>query len=150
VQGIPSASNAKSDIHAVYHHLLREHTLSPGDVVLYGQSVGSGPTVSVWWDPASHQLLTTGNDREVTLNMVTSALVHQTLCHNLSCLPLVCTMVPCAHDAMPWSVMQAWLAAKEPKLAGVILHSPILSGMRVLYPGVHHSTCMSQPPDGCS
>lgn len=31
---------------------------------------------------------------------------------------------------------QAWLASQEPDLAGVVLHSPLLSGVRVLSPGL--------------
>lgn len=32
--------------------------------------------------------------------------------------------------------MQAWLASHTKGLAGVVLHSPLLSGMRVLSPGL--------------
>jgi hypothetical protein len=32
--------------------------------------------------------------------------------------------------------MQVWLAAQQPGIAGVILHSPLLSGVRVLNPNL--------------
>eukprot|EP00884_Botryococcus_braunii_P006119 jgi/Botrbrau1/15508/Bobra.0225s0001.3 len=63
--GKPSVENTLADIDAVYEWL-RNQGADPSDIVLYGQSVGSGPT--------------------------------------------------------------GYLAAKEPRLAGVILHSPLASG----------------------
>lgn len=72
--GLPTVGNTIADIEAVYECLLTEFGLSPGNIVLYGQSVGTGPTVA--------------------------------------------------------------LAAKVPELAGAILHSPLLSGIRVLSPGL--------------
>ena len=68
--GLPGASAALESIQAVYQCLLERFGTRPADVVLYGQSVGSGPT--------------------------------------------------------------AWLAARHPGVAGVVLHSPFLSGVRVL------------------
>lgn len=62
-------------MHAVYAALQRDEGLTPGDVVLYGQSVGSGPTCHLAASPAGAGA------------------------------------------------------------AGVVLHSPFLSGMRVLNPG---------------
>ncbi len=38
-------SHSLADISAVFDHLLRVHELRPEDIILYGQSVGSGPTV---------------------------------------------------------------------------------------------------------
>ncbi|KAK9800316.1 hypothetical protein WJX73_000792 [Symbiochloris irregularis] len=67
----PSVSDTYADIDACYQWLLKEGT-QPHDIILYGQSVGSGPTVH--------------------------------------------------------------LAARTSGLAGIILHSPISSGMRVLKP----------------
>ncbi|KAF4391745.1 hypothetical protein F8388_017340 [Cannabis sativa] len=68
--GKPSESNTYSDIEAVYECLQTQYGVSQEDLILYGQSVGSGPTLH--------------------------------------------------------------LAAKLPRLRGVVLHSAILSGLRVL------------------
>ncbi|KAL6771562.1 hypothetical protein ACKKBG_A26875 [Auxenochlorella protothecoides x Auxenochlorella symbiontica] len=73
--GVPAASTINRDVHAVYAALQRDEGLTPGDVVLYGQSVGSGPTCHLAASPAGAGA------------------------------------------------------------AGVVLHSPFLSGMRVLNPG---------------
>lgn len=64
--------NTYADIEAVYHCLRRDHGIRQEDLILYGQSVGSGPTLH--------------------------------------------------------------LASRLPKLRAVVLHSAILSGIRVLYP----------------
>ncbi|KAJ6845924.1 protein ABHD17B [Iris pallida] len=68
--GQPSESNTYADIEAVYQCLQTEYGVSQEDLILYGQSVGSGPTLH--------------------------------------------------------------LAARLPRLRGVVLHSAILSGLRVL------------------
>ncbi|KAI4314525.1 hypothetical protein L6164_027424 [Bauhinia variegata] len=68
--GKPSESNTYADIEAIYECLETEYGVSQEDLILYGQSVGSGPTLH--------------------------------------------------------------LAAKLPRLRGVVLHSGILSGLRVL------------------
>ncbi|XP_022145289.1 protein ABHD17B-like [Momordica charantia] len=68
--GKPSESNTYADIEAVYECLETKYGASQEDLILYGQSVGSGPTLH--------------------------------------------------------------LAAKLPRLRGVVLHSAILSGLRVL------------------
>lgn len=68
--GKPSESNTYADIEAVYQCLQTEYGVSQEDLILYGQSVGSGPTLH--------------------------------------------------------------LAARLPRLRGVVLHSAILSGIRVL------------------
>ncbi|KAJ4728580.1 alpha/beta hydrolase domain-containing protein 17C [Melia azedarach] len=68
--GQPSESNTYADIEAVYQCLQTEYGVSQEDLILYGQSVGSGPTLH--------------------------------------------------------------LASKLPRLRGVVLHSGILSGLRVL------------------
>ncbi|GLT58528.1 hypothetical protein SLA2020_314140 [Shorea laevis] len=68
--GKPSESNTYADIEAVYQCLQAEYGISQEDLILYGQSVGSGPTLH--------------------------------------------------------------LASKLPRLRGVVLHSGILSGLRVL------------------
>ncbi|KAF5729735.1 hypothetical protein HS088_TW20G00099 [Tripterygium wilfordii] len=68
--GEPSESNTYADMEAVYQCLQTEYGVSQEDLILYGQSVGSGPTLH--------------------------------------------------------------LAAKLPRLRGVVLHSGILSGLRVL------------------
>ncbi|CAK7356061.1 unnamed protein product [Dovyalis caffra] len=70
VQLKPSESNTYADIEAVYECLQTQYGVSQEDLILYGQSVGSGPTLH--------------------------------------------------------------LAAKLPRLRGVVLHSAILSGLRVL------------------
>ncbi|KAG6577735.1 Alpha/beta hydrolase domain-containing protein 17B, partial [Cucurbita argyrosperma subsp. sororia] len=68
--GKPSESNTYADIEAVYECLETEYGVSQEDLILYGQSVGSGPTLH--------------------------------------------------------------LASKLPRLRGIVLHSAILSGLRVL------------------
>ncbi|KAL9226528.1 hypothetical protein vseg_002332 [Gypsophila vaccaria] len=70
--GKPTESNTYADINAVYKCLKEQYGVKDEDLILYGQSVGSGPTVD--------------------------------------------------------------LASRTPNLRGVVLHSPILSGVRVLYP----------------
>ncbi|EFJ47930.1 hypothetical protein VOLCADRAFT_74837 [Volvox carteri f. nagariensis] len=72
--GKPTVNNTLADITAVLDFLNTEYKIPPNHVVLYGQSVGSGP----------------------------------------SC----------------------YLASEQPNLAGVVLHSPLLSGIRVLKPNV--------------
>ncbi|XP_057523574.1 uncharacterized protein LOC130803479 [Amaranthus tricolor] len=69
--GKPSESNTYADIDAAYKCLKEQYGVKDEQLILYGQSVGSGPTVD--------------------------------------------------------------LAARTPNLRGVVLHSPILSGVRVLY-----------------
>ncbi|AQK55821.1 protein kinase family protein / WD-40 repeat family protein [Zea mays] len=70
--GKPSEYNTYNDIEAVYDCLRTEYGIEEEDLILYGQSVGSGPTLH--------------------------------------------------------------LASRLEKLRGVVLHSGILSGIRVLYP----------------
>ncbi|CAD7933841.1 unnamed protein product [Amoebophrya sp. A25] len=45
--GEPSERALYSDIQAVYYHLAEERRISPRDIVLYGQSVGSAPTIDL-------------------------------------------------------------------------------------------------------
>ncbi|CAD5166964.1 unnamed protein product [Musa acuminata subsp. malaccensis] len=73
--GKPSEQNTYADIEAAYKCLVEIYSAKEEEIVLYGQSVGSGPTVN--------------------------------------------------------------LAARLPHLRAVILHSPILSGLRVMYPVKH-------------
>ncbi|KAH9615081.1 hypothetical protein KSS87_011058 [Heliosperma pusillum] len=70
--GKPSENNTYSDIVAAYKCLEENYGAKQEDIILYGQSVGSGPTLD--------------------------------------------------------------LATRLPKLRAVVLHSPILSGLRVMYP----------------
>ncbi|XP_073141756.1 uncharacterized protein [Henckelia pumila] len=70
--GKPTECNTYADIDAVYKCLKEKYGVKDDQLILYGQSVGSGPTID--------------------------------------------------------------LAARIPDLRGVVLHSPILSGLRVLYP----------------
>ncbi|KAK0571997.1 hypothetical protein LWI29_024600 [Acer saccharum] len=70
--GKPSEVNTYYDIEAVYNCLKREYNIKQEDLILYGQSVGSGPTLQ--------------------------------------------------------------LGSRLKKLRGLVLHSAILSGIRVLYP----------------
>ncbi|KAL0378054.1 UNVERIFIED_CONTAM: Alpha/beta hydrolase domain-containing protein 17B [Sesamum radiatum] len=70
--GKPTECNTYADIDAVYKCLKEQYGVKDEQLILYGQSVGSGPTVD--------------------------------------------------------------LASRLPNLRGVVLHSPILSGLRVLYP----------------
>lgn len=67
-----SEQNTYSDIEAAYKCLEESYGAKQEDIILYGQSVGSGPTLD--------------------------------------------------------------LAARLPQLKAVVLHSPILSGLRVMYP----------------
>ena len=68
----PSEQNTYADIEAAYKCLEESYGTKQEDIILYGQSVGSGPTLD--------------------------------------------------------------LAARLPQLRAVVLHSPILSGLRVMYP----------------
>lgn len=68
----PSEQNTYADIEAAYKCLEESYGTKEEDIILYGQSVGSGPTLD--------------------------------------------------------------LAARLPQLRAVVLHSPILSGLRVMYP----------------
>ncbi|TYI17527.1 hypothetical protein ES332_A07G030600v1 [Gossypium tomentosum] len=70
--GKPTEFNTYYDIEAVYNCLKKEYGVKQEDLIVYGQSVGSGPTL--------------------------------------------------------------YLASRVKKLGGVVLHSAILSGIRVLYP----------------
>lgn len=74
--GVPAASATLIDISTVLKFVLEEYGRRPEDIVLYGQSIGTGPT--------------------------------------------------------------SWLAAKTPGLAGVILHAPFVSGLRVIKPTLNH------------
>jgi hypothetical protein len=71
----PSEQNTYSDIEAVYRCLIETYGASEDNIILYGQSVGSGPTLD--------------------------------------------------------------LASRLTRLRAVVLHSPILSGLRVMYPVKH-------------
>ncbi|KAL3163120.1 hypothetical protein ABBQ32_009534 [Trebouxia sp. C0010 RCD-2024] len=73
--GTPSVSNAIADINACYQFLLQVKRKRPQDIVIYGQSVGSGPTCDI--------------------------------------------------------------AAAEKDVKGVVLHSPLMSGMRCLSPNMN-------------
>nr|CAD1831742.1 unnamed protein product [Ananas comosus var. bracteatus] len=73
--GKPSEQNTYADIEAAYRCLIETYGAREEDVILYGQSVGSGPTLD--------------------------------------------------------------LASRLPHLRAVVLHSPILSGLRVMYPVKH-------------
>ncbi|KAI4352342.1 hypothetical protein L6164_006605 [Bauhinia variegata] len=70
--GKPSEQNTYADIEAAYRCLVEKYGAKEEDIILYGQSVGSGPTID--------------------------------------------------------------LATRLPNLRAMILHSPILSGLRVMYP----------------
>ncbi|KAF5725575.1 hypothetical protein HS088_TW23G00299 [Tripterygium wilfordii] len=70
--GKPSEQNTYADIEAAYRCLLEKYGAKEEDVILYGQSVGSGPTLD--------------------------------------------------------------LATRLPRLRAAVLHSPIMSGLRVMYP----------------
>ncbi|BAF20047.1 uncharacterized protein [Oryza sativa Japonica Group] len=73
--GKPSEQNTYSDIEAAYRCLVETYGATEENIILYGQSVGSGPTLD--------------------------------------------------------------LASRLPHLRAVVLHSPILSGLRVMYPVKH-------------
>jgi pimeloyl-ACP methyl ester carboxylesterase len=85
----PSEQNTYADIEAAYKCLEESYGTKQEDIILYGQSVGSGPTLD--------------------------------------------------------------LAARLPQLRAVVLHSPILSGLRVMYPvkrtywfDIYKVTCVYQ------
>lgn len=44
--GTPSVANTIADIDACYSWLLKK-SISPSDIILYGQSIGSGPTINL-------------------------------------------------------------------------------------------------------
>jgi hypothetical protein len=71
----PSEQNTYADIEAVYRCLIETYGAAEDNIILYGQSVGSGPTLD--------------------------------------------------------------LASRLTRLRAVVLHSPILSGLRVMYPVKH-------------
>ncbi|XP_073001374.1 uncharacterized protein [Typha latifolia] len=73
--GKPTEQNTYADIAAAYRCLIETYGACEEDIILYGQSVGSGPTLD--------------------------------------------------------------LASRFPRLRAVVLHSPILSGLRVMYPVKH-------------
>ncbi|GAB2269739.1 hypothetical protein Dimus_004660 [Dionaea muscipula] len=70
--GKPTESNTYADIEAAYKYLEESYGMKQNEIILYGQSVGSGPTLN--------------------------------------------------------------LAVRLPRLRAVVLHSPILSGLRVMHP----------------
>eukprot|EP00955_Chlamydomonas_euryale_P031367 329569-Chlamydomonas_euryale.AAC.6 len=41
---MPSVGHTLADITAVYEHLVKDRGMLPGSIILYGQSVGTGPT----------------------------------------------------------------------------------------------------------
>ncbi|CAN1845714.1 Alpha/beta hydrolase domain-containing protein 17C [Linum perenne] len=82
--GKPSEHNTYADVEAAYKCLEDNYGARQENIILYGQSVGSGPTLD--------------------------------------------------------------LAARLPRLRAVVLHSPILSGLRVMYPLIH-LTCVVQNID---
>lgn len=45
--GTPSVSNTIADVNACYQYLLQVKGKKPQDIVIYGQSVGSGPTCDI-------------------------------------------------------------------------------------------------------
>lgn len=40
------------------------------------------------------------------------------------------------HKMAPFCAVQVWLAAQRPGIGGVVLHSPLLSGVRVFNPNL--------------
>ncbi|CAG0882742.1 unnamed protein product [Cyprideis torosa] len=77
--GKPSEKNMYADMDAAWQVLRSKYSISPERIILYGQSIGTVPTID--------------------------------------------------------------LASKQPDVAGVILHSPLMSGMRVAYPQYDKSHC---------
>lgn len=45
--GYPSEDNCYADIEAAYHHLVSHRKINPRQIVLYGRSVGSGPSTYI-------------------------------------------------------------------------------------------------------
>uniref|UniRef100_A0A061QKR2 Abhydrolase domain-containing protein fam108c1-like n=1 Tax=Tetraselmis sp. GSL018 TaxID=582737 RepID=A0A061QKR2_9CHLO len=83
--GMHTVNNTLADIDSVYECLQTKYRLQPKDIVLYGQSVGTGPYLY-------GQSVGTGPSVD--------------------------------------------LAAREADVGGLILHSPLMSGVRVLSPGL--------------
>ncbi|EDQ89901.1 uncharacterized protein MONBRDRAFT_24814 [Monosiga brevicollis MX1] len=77
-------NNLYTDIEAVYRALRERFGIDPANLILYGQSIGTVPTVD--------------------------------------------------------------LASKHPEIAGVVLHSPLASGLRVLKPGLTRTYCCDPFP----
>lgn len=46
-QGTPTEQNAYGDIDAAYHYLIQKLGISPNRIIIYGRSVGSGPSVDL-------------------------------------------------------------------------------------------------------
>lgn len=46
-EGKPSEANCYADIRAAYSYLICEKRLDPGQIILFGRSLGSGPTVDI-------------------------------------------------------------------------------------------------------
>ena len=72
--GSVAVRNTLADVEACWGYLTEERGISPGDIILYGQSLGSGPS--------------------------------------------------------------AWLASQQPEVGGLVLHSGLASGIRVLNPSI--------------
>ena len=45
--GKPSEQNTYADIEAAYRYLVEKYGAKEEDIILYGQSVGSGPTIDL-------------------------------------------------------------------------------------------------------
>ena len=81
--GKPSEANTYADIHAAWQALRTRYNVRPEEVIIYGQSIGTVPTIDI---------------------------------------------------------------ATSVNFAGVILHSPLLSGMRVAFPETNHTWCFDPFP----
>ena len=81
--GTPSESNIYSDISAAWHALRTRYNVKPEEVIIYGQSIGTVPTIDL---------------------------------------------------------------ATRVNFAGVVLHSPLLSGMRVAFPETNRTWCFDPFP----
>lgn len=96
--GQPTVLNTLADIDACYKWLL-DHGKKPGDIVIYGQSVGSGPSCYLGAKKSGvagvilHSPLATGN--------IPSASLLQSLIYNAN--PILCqTPVMCPHFDGSW------------------------------------------------
>lgn len=81
--GRPSEVNIYGDIHAAWQALRTRYNIKPEEVIIYGQSIGTVPTIDL---------------------------------------------------------------ASTTTFAGVILHSPLLSGMRVAFPNINRTWCFDPFP----
>ena len=128
---LPTVSNALADIAAVFDFMAERHGVRQEDCVLYGQSVGSGPTVR---EGAGARREGPALARPLLFSRLSN--ISPRSHPNLPILRIMPTIITHHHHHHhhPTIPQQCWLAVQKPNVAGVVLHSPLLSGARVLRP----------------